>query len=309
MNQQYLAYSPTIHLVESHAACYKIYILINPITDEIFYVGQTILSLQERLYGHLNQTGSSNREKINYIKEILNQDRKPVIKEVETIHTRCYIDKASVNERENYWIKYYRSIGCRLFNIANPKNYEYQNYLSSIKKGETSYHYYVCGKTAGGYEVYDEQKLKADGFVFRQYLQEIAEEEIDYKYHHHYNPLEYDKYRIKMGLPPLEKPGFKYITTETFPEQPAWSTEFAAGIPPYNSLKVEIFLEMQIDNCDYEPDIMELDESDFEPDFDDEPDYYENFDNSLLFLLPLELPELYYVAKPKSEIEKQLQSK
>jgi len=164
MRQEVLAYSPKLYLIESHVACYKIYILKNPLDNQIFYVGQTINDLSERLYGHINQTGASNRDKINYIKSIIEKGEKPIIEQVETIHTTCYIDKASVNERENYWIKYYRGIGCKLFNIANPKNYEYQNYLSSIKKGESKWHYYYCGKTISGYEVYDETRLKADGF-------------------------------------------------------------------------------------------------------------------------------------------------
>jgi len=164
MTQEVLAYNPKLYLVESHVACYKIYTLRNPINNEIFYVGQTFQTLVERLHGHLNETGGSNRDKINYIKTLVDNGYKPIIEEIETIHSTCYIDKASINERESYWIKYYRGIGCKLLNIAKPKNYEYQDYLSSIKKGESKWHYYYCGKTVSGMEVYDEKRLKADGF-------------------------------------------------------------------------------------------------------------------------------------------------
>lgn len=308
MKHDFLAYSPTIYLVESHVACYKIYTLTNPINNDIFYVGQTVLSLQERLYGHLNQTGGSNRDKINYIKEILSQGLKPIIKEVETIHTKCYIDKASVNERENYWIKYYRSIGCVLFNIATPKNYEYQSYISSIKRGETSTHYYYCGKTAGGYSVYDEVKLKADGFSLWSKAQ--PDYKAEERYEHPYNPLEYDKYRLKVGLPEIERPNYSInrVTTDVFPEQPAWSVEFAKGIPPYNSLKVEMFLEMQVDNCDLEYDELELDMSDYELTGDDEPDcdseetlgcLYEHINWWGYALYEFSLPKNYYVTRLK----------
>jgi len=305
MTQKVLAYNPTLHLIESHISCYKIYTLTNPISNEIFYVGQTILSLQERLSGHISQTGASNRDKINYIKEILNQGEKPIIKEVETIHTKCYIDKASVNERENYWIKYYRSIGCTLLNIANPKNYEYQNYLSSIKKGETSYHYYLCGKTAGGYEVYDEQKLNADGFVLRQNYPPPPSEKY-FVADHYYNPLENNTYRLKIGLPIIQNKDIRNsVITDSFPLQPKWTSEFAASIPPYKSIKVEMALEMQNDLSDFEPEPMELDNSDFEPDADNEPDNYESWDNSMFFLIPFEQPELYFVKKQSTNSKPQ----
>lgn len=47
MPDNVLAYSPTVSLIESHVAIYKIYVLKNPITDEIFYVGQTMQELIE----------------------------------------------------------------------------------------------------------------------------------------------------------------------------------------------------------------------------------------------------------------------
>jgi len=85
------------------------------------------------------------------------------------------------------------------------------------------------------------------------------------------------------------------VSTVIFPEQPAWTLEFSSQIPFGDDLMEDI----EEDLCDYEPEIMELDECDFEANGDDEPDYYENFDNSLFFLEPLRLPELYFVAKLK----------
>lgn len=171
-----IPYNPLLHLVESHVSVYKIYVLKNPLKDdEIFYVGQTVKSLAERLYGHLYGSGDSNEYKMAYIKDILYKGGKPIIEEVESIHTKCYIDKMSVNEREMYWINHFRSIGCKLLNIASPKNNEYRDYLSSIKKGETKWHYYYCGKTVGGISVYDEQKIVADGFRFSINYKPIVE--------------------------------------------------------------------------------------------------------------------------------------
>ncbi len=189
-----LAYNPTLYLVESHVATYKIYILRNPFTKEVFYVGQTMQDLATRLSGHTSETGA-NREKINYIKEITDKGEKPIIEEIETIHARCYIEKESVNEREAYWIKHFRGIGCRLYNVANPSSYEYKSYLASIKNGEAKWHYYYCGKTVGGYKVYDERRILADGFKFP----------VEYTYNFQdtqptgYNPWRNERFIKKVG--------------------------------------------------------------------------------------------------------------
>ena len=274
MPNDVLAYSPTLGLIESHVGIYKIYVLRNPTTEEIFYVGQTKMPLEIRLSGHISETGA-NRDKINYIKEILESGKRPIIEAIETIATTCYIDTMAVNEREIYWIRYHKSLGCNLLNKAatapDTKCREYHGYLTAIKKGETSLNYYYCGKTAGGYKVYDEAKLKADGFRLRE-PEPVQGKIIGIE--HYYNPLEYDKYRLKVGLPVIERPDNSKanITTVAFPEQPAWSAAFASGIPDYKSLKVWAALEMQVDNCDYECDELELDMSDYEPDTDDEPE-------------------------------------
>lgn len=276
MQNNTLPYSPTLGLIESHVGIYKIYVLRNPITEDIFYVGQTMQNLETRLSCHISETGA-NRDKINYIKAILEAGKKPIIEAIETIATTCYIDTMAVNEREIYWIRYHKSVGCKLLNKAatapDTKCREYHGYLTALKRGETSYHYYYCGKTAGGYKVYDEAKLKADGFVLIQPpkpVEPAIEERIEYPYY----PFKYDKYRLKVGLPVIERPNYwrSAVTTESFPEQPAWSDEFRKGIPPYNSLRVEIALEMQVDNCDFEGNELELDMSDYEPDHEDYED-------------------------------------
>ena len=315
MSDNVLAYSPTLGLIDSHVAIYKIYILRNPINEEIFYVGQTKMPLEIRLSGHTSETGGSNRDKINYIKAILEAGRKPIIEAIETIATTCYIDTMAVNEREIYWIRYHKSLGCNLLNKAatapDTKCKEFHGYLAAIKRRETSWHYYYCGKTAGGYSVYDEAKLKADGFILPRPVQKIDPVWDDYaRYEHPYNPFEYDKYRLKVGLPVIERPEWKErVITEVFPYQPAWSAEFAKSIPPYNSLKVEMYFEMQVDNCDYEPEILELDDCDYESTRDEEPDWDNEEIGKLLYepinwigfnLSELVLPNNYYVAKLKT---------
>ena len=203
-----VAYNPTLHLKESYSGAYKIYTLTNPLTNEIFYVGQTVNDLSDRLAGHISETGGSNREKILYIKTILEQGQRPIIQEIEAIHVRCYIDKASVNERESYWIKYYRGVGCKLLNVASPKNNEYREYLACLTKGTTKWHYYYCGKTYGGMDVYDERKLKADGFRLTDYPQN------EYQgtrriYKDEYDPWQNERFMKKVGY--VAQDGLAYV--------------------------------------------------------------------------------------------------
>lgn len=301
MPNDVLAYSPTLALIESHVAIYKIYILRNPIDNKIFYVGQTMQSLETRLSGHISETGGSNREKIKYIKEILESGNKPFIEAIETIATTCYIDKMAVNEREIYWIRYHKSLGCELLNKSaiapNTKCHEYHGYLSAIKNGETSWHYYYCGKTAGGYKVYDEAKLKADGFRLRE--PETVKHGKIFGIEHYYNPLEYRKYLIKMGFGIKDDENKKEVVTEVYPIQPSWTAEFKGSIP-YN----DIFEDIEIDDCDYESEEIEDDLCDYEQNGDLEPDLndelgikllYEPINTVGLVLSELKLPDFYYV--------------
>lgn len=267
-----LPYSPTLGLIESHVAIYKIYVLRNPLNEEIFYVGQTKMPLETRLSGHIAETGA-NRDKINYIKNILESGQRPIIEAIETIATTCYIDTMAVNEREIYWIKYHKSLGCNLLNKASTspdtKCHEYHGYLSAIKKGSTSWHYYYCGKTAGGYKVYDEKKLTADGFVFKPTPIVVENRNVCEKV---YNPWLNDNFLIKLGAYVKKSEDNKPVTSETYPIQPCWTQGFRKEIPPYNSIKVELYLEYFQDYSDYEPEETDNDMSDYEPESDSEDD-------------------------------------
>lgn len=258
-----MAYSPTLLLKESYVALYKIYTLRNPFTGEIFYVGQTLQEPQTRLSGHIHQGGDVNPEKNEYIKAIIDKGGKPMIEVVETIPGTCRIDKALVNEREIYWIKYYKSIGIKLLNIASTHDEaecrEYKAYLRAIKAGEGDYRHYYCGVTHGGYEVYDEKKMIADGFhlppeesSFVKIVERVKEVE-----------RIVDRVRIVREIITVEAPT-KWVKTDYFWPDPSWTPEFAASIPP-----PEDFMDnFEIDESEYE-----TDDSDYEPDNDFEPDY------------------------------------
>lgn len=276
-----LPYNPTIALIDTYVGIYKIYILKNPFTDEIFYVGQTRMELITRLNGHLSETGA-NREKINYIKDIVVKGSKPIIEAIEVIPTKCYIDTIMVNHRELYWIKFYIESGCNLLNKAgidtNGSHYEYRRYLANIKRGETQLHYYVCGKTRGGYEVYDEQKLKSDGFELK-----IEEPEVQIKKEPTDDDLKFQlkSLCIKLNLPYPKKE--EEIKTVTFPEQPKWSAGFASSIPYTDDDPADWEFEYDFNeddepDCDDEP---EYDSDSSDEEYDWYPAYYEDQTNPL----------------------------
>lgn len=257
-----MAYSPTLVLKESYVALYKIYILKNPFSGEVFYVGQTLQELQTRLTGHIHQSGDVNQQKNEYVADIISKGAKPIIEAIETIPGTCRIDKALVNDREIYWIKYYKSSGIRLLNIASTHDdaecREYKDYLRSIKAGQGHYNYYYCGTTYGGHEVYDERKMQADGFSLppeESSIIKIVERKIIVE-------------KIVRSVVYLESPTVQteYLS-ENGLEQPGWTRIFALSIPPDNS---GYNFDEQEDNSDFEP------ESDFELGGDMEPEIEEN---------------------------------
>jgi len=89
---------------------YYIYTLTDPITNKVRYVGKTT-NLKKRYYYHCSLF-CNNLEKThrsNWIKSLLNKNLKPIMNE---------IDKCSDNwqEKEIYWIKYYKDLGYDLCN-------------------------------------------------------------------------------------------------------------------------------------------------------------------------------------------------
>lgn len=182
-------------LVDSQIIPYKIYILRNPINKEVFYVGQTLNSLAERLSGHIHYT-ESNKPKNEYIKKIIDEGFTPIIEEVETIHTTCYIDRMSVSQRELYWINYYKGIGCNLLNSATPRSIEYENYLMSLKSGESKWHYYYCGETISGKKVYNTERIEADGMkIPENYFWELKKSNNN----NDYSPFKNERFWAKLG--------------------------------------------------------------------------------------------------------------
>lgn len=165
-----LPYTPDLQLVESMIATNYVYVLKDPTeNNEVFYVGKTIKDLKVRLSGHLSDSGGDS-EKGKRIQLILDRGEKPVIEAIETIYCSCYIDKIKILEREHFWIRYYLGNAAPLTNVmggdGNGKSLEYQIYLEDVRKNNLKWHYYYCGKTKFGINVYDEEKMNDDGFRF-----------------------------------------------------------------------------------------------------------------------------------------------
>ena len=84
---------------------YKIYVLKNPETHVVKYVGVTTRSLNQRLYQHLsearNKTGTY---KINWIRSLLKNNKKPIIDLLEICN------ETNWEEREKYWINFYPNL-------------------------------------------------------------------------------------------------------------------------------------------------------------------------------------------------------
>lgn len=128
---------------------YQIYALCDPITGEVRYIGKTINQLHKRLSGHWRDKRKN--YKTHWINSLKEQGLKPTIKLIEI----C--EESNWEDRERYWIAFYRSINDRLTNWLEggnglPKGYKHSKETiekireagkkpnkGHFKKGETQY--------------------------------------------------------------------------------------------------------------------------------------------------------------------------
>lgn len=95
----------------------KIYKLIDPITDEVRYIGKTIQTLNNRLRRHVydaNRLTENKSHKNNWIRLLLKKNLKP---KIELIEENIDIDKWG--EVEIMYIKKFRGLGYDLTNNTN----------------------------------------------------------------------------------------------------------------------------------------------------------------------------------------------
>lgn len=90
----------------------SIYVLIDPRTNEIRYVGQTSGPLVKRLRRHIIDT-SDESHRSHWIRKLKRQGYIPRIELIQVVPISHW------TEAEMYWIAHYRSIGCSLVNGTN----------------------------------------------------------------------------------------------------------------------------------------------------------------------------------------------
>lgn len=109
---------------------YLIYILECPVTKSIRYVGSTACGLETRLMRHMYE--KSNPEKTKWIKWLIEQNQKPIIREID----KC--EYGSHTKLEKEYIKKYASNGEPLLNIFwnDGKEIKPKKYTELIHKPE-----------------------------------------------------------------------------------------------------------------------------------------------------------------------------
>lgn len=88
----------------------SIYGLINPITNELRYVGKTKQTLQARLNGHMKDSKRRTFSMPNWIKGLSKLNKKPEIVELECVGASEWV------EAEMFWIAYAKYLGAKLLN-------------------------------------------------------------------------------------------------------------------------------------------------------------------------------------------------
>lgn len=87
-----------------------IYVLIDPETNEIRYVGKTTMDIQARMYKHLSDKAKTH--KVYWIQSLVKRGLKPTIQVVDEFPSELW------RERECHWIEFYRNQGCDLTNTS-----------------------------------------------------------------------------------------------------------------------------------------------------------------------------------------------
>lgn len=90
----------------------KIYILVDPLTNQVRYVGQTISKFKERLRQHIYRSVKRNKShKDSWILSLHNKGLKPLIEEVDCVNYN------ELDFWEKYYISLYKSWGFSILNL------------------------------------------------------------------------------------------------------------------------------------------------------------------------------------------------
>lgn len=121
----------------SHVA---IYVLIDPISHEIRYVGWISGSLARRLQRHVADSTKGLYKRARWISRLKRLGYRPQIELVQMVPAAAW------QEAERYWIAYYRSLGCQLVNgtdggegtLGQKHSAETRKRMSRDRKGRPS---------------------------------------------------------------------------------------------------------------------------------------------------------------------------
>jgi hypothetical protein len=95
----------------------KIYALLDPRDGEIRYIGRTVKALEVRLLQHLRDKGQREKRaekrvtyRVYWVQSLKQQGVTPIIRLIQEVPV------INMDEAEDYWTEYFRSLGCRLVN-------------------------------------------------------------------------------------------------------------------------------------------------------------------------------------------------
>ena len=120
-----MAYTRKVYLTAT------VYGLCDPRTNELRYVGCTAQPLITRLAGHCTPKAAwidGNLPKYTWVQELIASGLKPEIFEIETVGF-CERGK-----HELFWIQYFRSVGCELFNVRDLKKKWYRPWSPEVRE-------------------------------------------------------------------------------------------------------------------------------------------------------------------------------
>lgn len=107
----------------------NIYILIDPETQQVRYVGKAN-NISQRYKAHLNRARKHQIHKLNWISSLKNKGLKPIIEVVDIVLIEEWIFW------ENYWISQFKTWGFNLINYTNGGEGSTFGNQTSFKKGQ-----------------------------------------------------------------------------------------------------------------------------------------------------------------------------
>ena len=111
-----------------------IYALKDPITQQIKYVGKS-KSIRRRLQSHIDYARKTDRKRryvSDWILSLLRKNLRPEISILEITTEKLWCD------REKYWIKHFKELGCSLCNLTDGgksnNGYKYTKELKDVRR-------------------------------------------------------------------------------------------------------------------------------------------------------------------------------